>query len=96
MTNIHRLHGSGPTHGSEKSQRLKPRHWVPRGLRDRDAAAYIGVSVSKFRELVDDGKMPPPKRDGGIVVWDREALDLAFDDWGQSESGSQARNSFDD
>lgn len=95
MTNIHRLH---PQAAQPKLKRV--RHYPPRGLRAPDAAYYIGVSQSKFFELVEDGKMPAGKRDEGIVVWDREALDLAFDAWGQSESASpgadEAPNSFDD
>jgi hypothetical protein len=52
---------------------------APRGLRRLDAAAYIGVSPSKFDDWVLRGLMPSPKRQDGVVVWDRFALDLAFD-----------------
>ena len=51
----------------------------PRGLRRDDAAAYVGVSPSKFDDWVDQGIMPEAKREGGIVVWDRLKLDDAFD-----------------
>jgi predicted DNA-binding transcriptional regulator AlpA len=51
----------------------------PRGLRRETAAAYVGVSPSKFDEWVNDGRMPKPKRVDGCVVWDRFALDQAFD-----------------
>lgn len=57
----------------------RPRHIEPRGLRRETAAAYIGVSATKFDELVGDGRMPKPKRVDGCVIWDRFALDLAFD-----------------
>ncbi len=57
----------------------RPRHIEPRGLRRETAAAYIGVSPSKFDEWVSDGRMPKPKRVDGCVVWDRYALDQAFD-----------------
>lgn len=50
-----------------------------RGLRRPLAAAYIGVSASKFDEMVADGRMPDPIRIDGCVVWDRLALDAAFD-----------------
>jgi predicted DNA-binding transcriptional regulator AlpA len=50
-----------------------------RGLRRHEAAAYIGISPTKFDELVDDGRMPRPKRIDGAVVWDQRALDFAFD-----------------
>jgi predicted DNA-binding transcriptional regulator AlpA len=43
------------------------------------AAAYIGVSPSHFDKLIRDRLMPPPKRLGGRVVWDRNQLDKAFD-----------------
>lgn len=51
----------------------------PRGLQREVAARYIGVGVSKFDEMVRDGRMPSPKRVDGRKVWDRRALDMAFD-----------------
>ncbi len=51
-----------------------------RGLRRHEAALYIGVGATKFDEMVADGRMPKPKRVDGRVIWDRLALDLAFDD----------------
>ena len=51
----------------------------PRGLRRDDAAAYVGVSVGKFVDWVERGLMPKPKRQDGVVVWDRFQLDQAFD-----------------
>ncbi len=51
----------------------------PRGLSRVDAAAYVGVGVTKFDEMVGDGRMPRPKRIDGRVVWDRRALDDAFE-----------------
>jgi hypothetical protein len=41
---------------------------------------YIGVSPSKFDELVADGRMPAPRRIDGRKVWDVRAIDLAFDE----------------
>ena len=53
---------------------------VPRrGLSRTEAAMYIGISASKFDELVADGTMPRPVRIGGRKVWDRLELDLVFD-----------------
>ena len=52
---------------------------LPRGLRRAEAAAYVGLGETKFDELVKDGRMPTPKRIDGRVVWDRRALDEAFD-----------------
>ena len=56
----------------------------PRGLRREQAAAYVGVSASYFDTLVDAGLMPSPKRlaagdTRGVAVWDRLALDFAFE-----------------
>jgi len=52
---------------------------VPRGLRRGDAAAYVGVSASKFDDWVSRNLMPKPKRIDSIVVWDRLELDAAFE-----------------
>ena len=43
------------------------------------AAEYIGIGLSKFDQLVADGRMPGPKLIDGRKVWDRYELDLAFD-----------------
>jgi excisionase family DNA binding protein len=51
-----------------------------RGLSRDEAAMYIGISASKFDELVRDGRMPVPKRIDGRKVWDVHQLDLAFDE----------------
>ncbi len=50
-----------------------------RGLSRVEAATYIGISASKFDELVRDGRMPSPKRIDGRKMWDVRQLDLAFD-----------------
>lgn len=52
---------------------------LKRGLSRVEAAVYIGVGTTKFDELVDSGRMPRPKRIDGRIVWDRVALDIAFD-----------------
>lgn len=61
-----------------------------RGMRREEAARYIGVSASKFDEMVRDGRMPKPKRIDGCVVWDLRRLDMAWDalagDDGESDS----------
>ncbi len=49
-----------------------------RGLRRVEAATYIGISDTKFDQLVADGRMPPPKRIDTVVVWDQDELDIAF------------------
>ena len=50
----------------------------PRGLAREQAAEYVGVSPTKFDDLVADGRMPGPKRVDGRVIWDRVKLDIAF------------------
>ena len=53
---------------------------VPRrGLSREEAAMYVGISPSKFDELVADGRMPTPVKIGTRKVWDIRHLDLAFD-----------------
>lgn len=57
----------------------RTRRIEPRGLRALDAAAYLGVSTTKFGEWVADGRMPRPFRVDNCVLWDRHQLDAAFD-----------------
>lgn len=52
---------------------------LPRGLCREAAARYVGVSPTKFDEMVEDGRMPGPKKIDARRVWDRTALDLSFD-----------------
>jgi len=54
--------------------------YPPRGLSRDDAARYVGISATKFDELVASRRMPKPKRIDGRVLWDRIALDAAFSD----------------
>jgi hypothetical protein len=51
----------------------------PRGLRRTLAAEYIGFSLLLFDKLVLEGQMPKPKRVHGRTIWDRIAVDRAFD-----------------
>ena len=53
---------------------------VPRrGLSREEAAMYVGISPSKFDELVEDGRMPRPVKIDCRKIWDIRNLDLAFD-----------------
>jgi predicted DNA-binding transcriptional regulator AlpA len=53
---------------------------VPRrGLSREEAAMYVGISPSKFDELVEDGRMPGPVKIDSRKIWDIRNLDLAFD-----------------
>lgn len=56
-----------------------PASCPPRGLRREGAADYVGISPSKFDEMVGDGRMPKPRRIDHAKVWDRLELDLYFD-----------------
>ena len=60
---------------------------VPRrGLSRTEAAMYIGISGSKFDELVADGRMPAPVKIDGRKLWDIRDLDLAFDELPREDS----------
>ena len=50
------------------------------GIREPEAAAAIGVSPSKFRELVSAGRMPRPRVIDNCRVWDVDDLREAFKD----------------
>ena len=52
---------------------------ISKGLGRPASAEHIGVSPTKFDQMVADGRMPRPKRIDGRVVWDRDKLDEAFD-----------------
>ena len=67
------------------------------GLSLKEAAAYIGVSMSLFDQMVDDGRMPQPVRINARVVWDRKGIEEA---WGRLVGGGgatmQATDSWDE
>jgi predicted DNA-binding transcriptional regulator AlpA len=63
-----------------RPQRVDSISYAPRGLGREEAARYIGISTTKFDQLVTDRRMPKPKKIDGRVVWDRIALDSAFSD----------------
>ena len=50
-----------------------------RGFRRQEAAGFIGVSPSKFDELVRTGRIPQPRAIDGIRVWDVYDLHEAFE-----------------
>jgi excisionase family DNA binding protein len=69
-------------------------NYPPRGFRSGQAAAYLGMSRSKFLELVDEGRLPRPRVVDAMRIWDRVELDTAFDEF--AEHGDEGRpNSFD-
>lgn len=67
-----------PAARSERGAVLPP-SLPPRGLSRVVAAAYVGISPPLFDEMVLDGRMPSPKIINSRIVWDRVALDRAFD-----------------
>jgi predicted DNA-binding transcriptional regulator AlpA len=54
-----------------------------RGLSRTQASAYIGISSTKFDEMVADGRMPRPKHVDKRVIWDRHQLDQSFEALGE-------------
>ena len=64
---------------SPRQKGVLPLSVPKRGLSRPEAAEYIGVSSTKFDQMVADGRMPKPKRIDGRVVWDRHQVDLAFE-----------------
>jgi predicted DNA-binding transcriptional regulator AlpA len=70
---------------------------VPRrGLSRIEAAIYLGISPSKFDELVKDGRMPRPRTIDSRKLWDIHELGVAFDDLPREDSPPIAGNSWDD
>lgn len=71
-----------------------PPNLPPRLLDRRASAAYVGLSATKFDELVCDGRMPKPKKIDRRRAWDIRALDSAIDALPGGEDAEQ--NPFDD
>ena len=57
---------------------ILPASLAPRGLSRAQSAAYVGTGTTLFDEMVEDGRMPAPKRVNNRKIWDRQALDEAF------------------
>ena len=57
---------------------ILPASLAPRGLSRVQSAAYVGVGPTLFDEMVEDGRMPAPKRINSRKIWDRQGLDEAF------------------
>lgn len=63
-----------------------------RGLTLVDAAHYVGVSINKFKALLADGRMPPPKRIDDIRRWDVDVLDIYFSQLPDDERSDAQRS----
>ena len=57
-----------------------------RGFSRVEAASYVGISPTKFDQLVSDGRLPKAKQIDGRKVWDIRELDPAFDDLGNIDT----------
>ena len=53
-------------------------HYAPFGMRLPDAAAYCGVSPTKFLEWVRDRAMPQPLKGHRVRLWLRPELEAAL------------------
>jgi predicted site-specific integrase-resolvase len=53
---------------------------LPRGMKPRDAARYVGVSMNTFQKLIKQGLLPAPIKFPGLDrnIHDRQALDAAI------------------
>ena len=55
-----------------------PPGMIPLGLSRVVASSYVGVSPSTWDHMVDDGRMPKPKRINRRRLWDRREVEEAF------------------
>ena len=51
---------------------------VRRGLSEVESAVYLSLSPTKFRQMVEDSRMPQPREADTRLIWDVEELDTAF------------------
>jgi hypothetical protein len=57
---------------------ILPASLAPIGLSREVSAAYVCVGTTLFDEMVDDGRMPPPRLINGRTIWDQEEVYAAF------------------
>ena len=70
---------------------------IRRGLSGSEAALYVGLGATKFRELVAEGRMPKPRMIDGRRIWDVDDLDAAFKSLPTEEGdGSASPNTWSD
>lgn len=79
-----------------RAKSVLPMSLPPRGLSRLEAAAYVGISCTKFDELVADGRMPGPKKIDGRYVWDIRRIDAAFDRLPDKDGAASAGDPWDD
>jgi predicted DNA-binding transcriptional regulator AlpA len=69
---------------------------LPRGLQLTLAARFVGIGVTKFNEMVSDGRMPKARRIDSRKVWDYKELDAAFDALPHDGDEDEGKNPWDD
>ncbi|WP_316178053.1 MULTISPECIES: hypothetical protein [unclassified Bradyrhizobium] len=72
-------HAALATPPRKKGPDHRERAYAPRGLRRAAAADWVGMSPTKFDQLVAEGLMPRGRLVRGCRVWDRYELDIAFE-----------------
>ena len=65
--------------GAGASASTRELRFPPRGMSRVEAADYLGISPTLFDTMVKDGRMPGPKLINTRTIWDRFALDRAFE-----------------
>lgn len=75
---------------SEAASRLP----IRRGLTEAEAAIYVGIGSTLFREMVSDDRMPRPRLLGSARSWDVDELDAAFKSL--PRDGGNIKNTWDD
>jgi hypothetical protein len=60
---------------------------IRRGLSEIEAAVYLSLSPTKFRNMVTDGRMPQPRMADNRCVWDVDEIDFAFRELPRRGSG---------
>jgi excisionase family DNA binding protein len=68
---------------------ISTRLGIRRGLSEEEAAAYLSLSRSFFRKLVEEGKMPRPRLAGARRIYDVEELDRAFRELPREGEGNE-------
>jgi hypothetical protein len=81
---VHRPRAIKGDHSGSRSDTATPTptrelRFPPRGMSRVEAADYVGISPSLFDTMVRDGRMPGPKLINTRTIWDRLALDRAFE-----------------
>lgn len=62
------------------SRKSEPLAFPPIGLSRAQAAAYVGMGISLFDQLVDSGHLPKPRQAQGRLIWHRREVEEAFAD----------------